>query len=235
MPFHLAQLVFLLSWSAVDVGLILLSCISLAKILYVTQFDLIFSQDQESMGRIILGVSLLIGCTPHLLIYAQRSATNQVLASGVAYFMGDQMVDEGIGPLLICGAFWLFLSGILLAFAILFIRNYEQRHHLNQPSEGMEESAGKSVRLPRVLLCVTVMSAAVIVGIIIQVYGLNVKGQFPVMMPLYAILLYIYLIYLALNENVVTFSTNIWAEKWSRMKVFWRNFCGCMPQRINPA
>jgi hypothetical protein len=237
MPFYLAQLIFVLCWSAVDVMLLLGSSISILKILYVTKFYLIFNQDQEALARIILNTSLLLGCTPHIVIFLHHSAAEQALSPGVHYFMGKAMARENLAPFLICGAIWTFLCVVLSIFAILLIRNYERssRYYPTESAEEQGGSAGKTISLPRVLLGATVLSLAGIIGIIIQVYELNVNGQFPIMFPIYVVILYLKLVFLALHENIIVFSRNKIAAKVHNMRSVLRTFLGCQPPSVNPA
>jgi hypothetical protein len=204
MPFYLGQMVLMIGWSAADIMLILGSIISLVKIIYVINFDLIFNQNQESTSRILLGASLLAGCAPHLIIYIDLTAREKIVSSPVTYFTGEKVLLEGVGAFLMCGSGWLFLSGVMLVFAVLFIRNYEHRHqHLSTETGETCRSAGMTVSLPGVLLGVTVVTVAIVIGIMIQVYRLDI--QFPLMMLIYAVFLIGMLTYFTVNENIVQF------------------------------
>ena len=68
MPFYLAQLVPTLGWSAADVMSINGCGISLFKMLFVSHFDLIFSQDPELLGQLVLGLNILLGCAVSLTV-----------------------------------------------------------------------------------------------------------------------------------------------------------------------
>jgi hypothetical protein len=235
MPFYLAQMVITLCWSAGDVMLILGSIVSIIKIFYIYKFDLIFNQNQESMANIILGGSLLFGCLPHLVIYFHFSVRREVISSAASYFMGKEMVNKGVSPFLICGSCWLFLSVFTLAFAILLIKNYEKRqpHHSLNVAEEMGRLAGRSISLPRVLLGAIILSVAVLASIVIQVSG--VDRQFPLMMPIYALILSCQLSYCVLHENIIVFCKRRFAAIWLRTKTVRSAYLHGRLNSVNPA
>jgi hypothetical protein len=235
MPFYLAQMFLTLCWSAGDVMLILGSIVSIIKIIYIYKFDLIFNQNQESMANIILGGSLLFGCLPHLVIFFHFSARRKIISAPVPYFMGKEMVIEGASPFLICGSWWLFLSIFTLAFAILIIKNYEksQPQNLLNVAEEMGRLAGRSISLPRVLLGAIILSVAVIASIVIQVSGVDI--QFPLLTPIYALILSCKLSYFVLHENIIVFCKRRLEALWLRTKTIRRTYLHCKLNSVNPA
>jgi hypothetical protein len=233
MPFYLAQMVLTLCWSAGDVMLILGSIVSIIKIIYIYKFDLIFNQNQESLANIILGGSLLVGCLPHLVIFVHFSARRKIVSAPVYYFMGKEMVNEDVGPFVICGSFWLFFSVFSLASAILLINNYEKSHqqHSLDIGDDMRRSAGMSVSLPRVLLGAILLSVSVILG---QVY--RGDRQFPWMMLIYALILSSMLSYFVLNKNIIKFcQSKFFSAVYYSLMNGPSLFLPCKPSSVNPA
>jgi len=139
MPFFLAQLAGMSVWWAGNTLLILGSSISFVKILYVTHFDFVFSQNQEFVGKLVLGLSLVAGCVPHLVICIHQSAQGIQVVPSENYLMGQKMKETSVFPSVIYGSCWAFISVVMLMFAVLFIRNYKRRNQQWQSLSGEGE------------------------------------------------------------------------------------------------
>jgi hypothetical protein len=236
-PFFLAQMVFILAWSAGDVMFILGSSISLVKILYVTNFDFIFNQNQELTARIILCLSLVVSFIPHLFIGIHRSISGRHIVPAAAYFMGEKIVfNNSPTPTLLYGSIWGILSGIMLVFAMLFIRIYEKKKHLLHASIVAGERcrrAEKSVSLIKVLLGVLAVTAALTIGILSQMYGLI--DQFPAQLLFFSTVICILLVFFACEMNIWNHSRKQIFDKLAALKFVLRTKFRCRPGTVSPA
>ena len=232
LPFYLAQLVNVLVWAAADVSSVLGCCISLFKILFVSHFDLIFSQDPEYMGRIVLILCLLIVGVPHCIIYTYQSVHQTKVTPVVAYYMGEPMVAEGATPMQILGVVCLFMNiamGILAAF---FIPSYVRRHQqLAVLAEENEREKVKTVNLTRVLICGTGLTLALIFGFASQASGFS--KDFPIHTLLIAVLLCLMLIFFVLDANIIRFVRQKVRFQFQNLRLY--KVFGWNHRRIHPS
>ena len=75
---------------------------------------MIFSQDPEHLGRIVLSLCLLIVGFPHCIVYIYQSVHQTKVTPVVAYYMGEPMVAEGASPMQIFGVVCLFINIVML-------------------------------------------------------------------------------------------------------------------------
>ena len=203
MPFYLAQLVPTLGWSAADVMSINGCGISLFKMLFVSHFDLIFSQDPELLGRLVLGLSLLLGCVPHCVICIHHSAQRIKVAPMVSFYMGEPLeVEDSL--MMMYGSFWCIVSLFLLAMAVLFIPIYLKRHQQAAVlSAERNMSTPKTISLTKVLFGSSCVALVVFINYISHAAGLS--AQFPVQAPLTALSVGLLLTFLTLDDHIKHF------------------------------
>jgi hypothetical protein len=119
MPFYLAQLVNVLVWGSASATALLGTNISLFKILYVTHFDMVFNQDPDQLGRIVLAVCSLTVGIPHCFFYIYYTINNIKITPVVAYYMGEPMLAESANPMQLFCAACLALDFLLMALAMI--------------------------------------------------------------------------------------------------------------------
>jgi len=185
--------------------LILGSSISLVKILYVTHFDFVFSQDQEFNSKLVLGTSLLAGCVPHLVICIHQSINDIPLVPTEEYFVQQKMKMIRVFPTFIYGSCWLFISVAMLMFAILFIKKYERRDQQVQTLSSEEgRVAEKSISLSKVLLGLSGLSIGVIITFVDRWF--RESEEFPMQLALHVLIICGMLFYFVLDENIMSYS-----------------------------
>jgi len=205
MPFFLAQIAGMFIWSSASMMFILGSSISLVKILYVTHFDFVFSQDQEFVSKLVLGSSLLAGCVPHLVICIHQSISGIPLVPTEEYFVKQKMKMVRVFPTVIYGSSWLFISVAMLMFAILFIKKYERRDQQVQTLSSEEgRVAEKSISLSKVLLGLSGLSIGVIITFVDRWF--RESEEFPMQLALHVLIICGMLFYFVLDENIMSYS-----------------------------
>jgi hypothetical protein len=235
MPFHLAQLSITLCWCSANLMSLLGTSISITKILYLTHFNVMFNLVQESISQIILGVSLLFGCVPPLIIGFHQSVNKIILSTTVIHFMGEKLSPVPLNPMLIYGFSWLLLSILMLIVATLVTKLYEKRHLQGSVLVGeRNREARKTLSLPRVLIGVSILFFSVVISNATEATG--ILGPFPLQIVVYTSSICLMLFFFVLDENVKTFFEPITANKIAQLKLTLRRFryLGCLP-RISPA
>ena len=233
MPFYLAQLVTTLTCLAADVMFILGSSISIAKIFYITHFDWIFSLDQEFVCRLALGLSFLVGI-PHLVIGVHQSAMGIYVSPAVGYFMGKKIVPQPFPPMIIYGSVWIFLSVLMLLIATLFIRDYKQRTGRRSTfAAENKRKKGKTVSLTTMLIGGAILSAAIIVYIVGQFYGLI--DDFPIQLFLYAVIICGILVFFVLDANITKFALTKLNKTLPQLNSELKKSKGHFSNKIRPA
>jgi hypothetical protein len=232
MPFYLAQLVNVLVWGSASATALLGTSISLFKILFVTHFDLIFNQSPEELGRTVLCACLLIAGIPHCTAYIYYTINNAKITPVVAYYMGEPMAAESVGPMQIFCAACLTLDLLLMALALVFIPWYARRQ-LSLSVLAIENSEMKTINLARVLICITVMIVTLIIGLVSQAYGL--ARDFPtrvLVIPLFICGMFIFFI---LDNNVKNFvKKRLAAQLQSHYSVKKFTHFGWFQRKIHP-
>jgi hypothetical protein len=231
MSFYLAQLLITLGWCAVNVTLVLGTCISITKILYLNYFDLMFSQDQGFVSRITLGLSLLAGSLPLLIIGAQQSINRIKVTSAVAFLMGEPAMPGPLTPMMIYGASWLIFSCVMLLISLVVTRNYEKNHRRGAISVAERHMhTEKNVSLARVLIGLSFLFLALVLTKLSENYGL--MGAFPLQILLATSSICGMLVIFVLDQNVQNFIQSEYAVKsrQARKVIF-----GWLPNRVNPA
>ncbi len=233
MPFFLAQLAGMSVWWAGNTLLILGSSISFVKILYVTHFDFVFSQNQEFVGKLVLGLSLVAGCVPHLVICIHQSAQGIQVVPSENYLMGQKMKETSVFPSVIYGSCWAFISVVMLMFAVLFIRNYKRRNQQRQSLSGEgERNAGKSISLAKVLLGIGGLSMGVIMSIINRLDGDS--KDFPIPLASNVIVICAMLFFFILDENIISFRRHKISGKLENISIFLKKMFKCPTNTVNP-
>ena len=232
MSFLMAQTVAMAAWMAATTLFILGTSISVVKILYVTHFDLIFNQDQEVMSSIVVGLSLLAGCLPHLVICIHLTLHRMPVIPAEAYFMGEKIKMEAVSPTMVYGSVWLALNMLLLVFAMLFIRKFEKTRQTTADEEG-REAAGKSVSLARVFLGVSGLIVIGIQMVVTRLYGRIT--DFPLQLVLQVLVICGMLLAFVLERKILEFCHQTLSDSWVNMKGNWRALLGCQETRVNPA
>jgi hypothetical protein len=128
MPFYMGQLITTLVWSASNIICILGCCISLIKMLFVTNFDLIFEQNPESLGRKLFCLSLLAGAVPNCLICIHSLAQGTIVTPAAAYYVGEKWNGTNIVPMQLYGAIWFMIGIVMLGTSVVFIPYYSKIH-----------------------------------------------------------------------------------------------------------
>ncbi len=205
MPFCLAQIAGMGTWWAGTTMLILGSTISFVKIFYVTHFNFVFSQNQEFVSQLVLGTSLVAGCVPHLVICIHQSAQGIQVVPSENYLMGQKIKETRVFPTVIYGSCWLFISLIMLMFAVLFIKNYERRNRqLPSLSSERERVSGKSISLAKVLLGVGGLLLGVITSTLYHLFGES--KDIPIILAFYVIVICGMLLAFVLDEKIMNSS-----------------------------
>ena len=171
LPYYLAQLSVLVIWCGGAVSIILNSAIPLFKIIFVTNFDFIFAQDPEILGKRILIVSLVLGCAPPSLICIYQFSQGIVATSSVAFLMGDNPEERKVVPLMpMYSGIWIIINLIVLSFTLVFIPCYIKRNHRSiisaEPTQMEEET--KNIHLGRMLFGSIVAIMCTLVATIIS-------------------------------------------------------------------
>jgi hypothetical protein len=228
--FYLAQLATMLVWCGASVMAILGASISLFKVLLVTNFDLIFNLDPETLGRRVLVLSLLVGCLPHVVICSYQTAHGVRSAPAVAYLMGESMAAESVNLLQIYGFFWLLASLLMLIAAVLFIPIYTRRHqHAAIAAEHhVHQRTMTSISLARVLVGSSGLALIIMINIIGQVNGL--AGDYPIQSILSAGLIGLQFLIFILHENVLKYVRT----KFSAMLINWNFSFRKSKNKIDP-
>ena len=165
---------------------------------------MIFSQDPEHLGRIVLSLCLLIVGFPHCIVYIYQSVHQTKVTPVVAYYMGEPMVAEGASPMQIFGVVCLFINIVMLISATYFIPSYFKRHQQLAvlAAENKREKV-KTISLARVLICGTGMTLALIFGFASQ--ASEFSKDFPVHTLLTEVLFCFMLIFFVLDANISHF------------------------------
>ena len=101
----------------------------LLKILFVTNFDFVFAQNPEILGKKLLTFSLILGFVPQCLIGMYQTAKGVLSTSAVVFLMGMKQTKE-VAPLMrMYGYIWLFASLLMLITTLLFIPLYVKMNH----------------------------------------------------------------------------------------------------------
>jgi len=129
MPYLLAQITVALAWSAGIVALILSSAVSVFKILLVTHFEAVFSQDPEIFGKKVVLASLLIGCLPPCLVSMYQSAHGILSTSYVSFLTEEPHTKNMSLTIPIYGISWFIINLSTFTGALLFIPFYIDRNH----------------------------------------------------------------------------------------------------------
>ena len=231
MPFYLAQLTTTLVWNAVNCMCILGCSISLFKMLLVTHFDLIFNQNPEFLGKIVLSLSIIAGVIPNIVLFIYQTINGAKVAPVVAYLYGEQTSNADVSAMQKYGTFWLVSSVAMLVTATVLIPKYVKRHQ--QPAILVAESheeAMKSISLARVLLGTSCLTLVVITNIIFQLTGHN--GDFPFQALLAAILICLQLIFFILDDNIKSCIRKTFNKKFQDLQL---SCClTCLLGRCNP-
>ena len=231
MHFYLAQLGTTLVWNAVNVMCILGCSISLFKMLLVTHFDLIFNQNPEFLGKIVLILSIIAGVIPNIVLFIYQTINGANVAPIVAYFIGEQTEEADVSVMQKYGIFWLVSSVGMLMTATVFIPKYVKRHQLSAILlvENREEAV-KSINLARVLRGSSGFALVVIINIIFQLSGR--KGDFPFQALLAAILICLQLIFFILDDNIKSCIRKTFNKKFQDLQL---SCClTCLLGRCNP-
>ena len=230
MPSILAQLATFLIWSAGNVMFIMGSHISIVKIIFVTQFDWIFCQDPESLGRMALVCSLLVGVVPNCLFWMYHFVFKTNVSLLASYLQGQRSDAENT-PMVIYGSSWLLFSILMLILSLVFIPVYVK---WNQQAavvvaENNNNDSMKSISVARVLLGSCGMAVVIIVNLVNIARGET--GQVAVQASLEAFFVCLMLMYFNLDINVKRFSM----EKFKvTFKTIHNLFVRCNP-KINPS
>jgi hypothetical protein len=227
MNFYIVQFLAMLIWSSATLMGVTGSGISLFKLLLVTHFDMIFSQDPERLGKKVLIFSFITGVFPHCLICISQSINGTKAVPAVAYFMGEKMVANLPSPMQTYGSTWLLLSVVMLLVAVVFIPYYTRRR--SQAAILASEHHGEtmsSISIARVLLGSSGLTFVIIVNIIAQSRGLTT--QFPVQVLLSGMLICLQLLCFTLNENILHYIQKNMRLKLTKLSGFcrfikWRN------------
>jgi hypothetical protein len=204
MPFYLAQLANVLVWGSANVATLLGTSISLFKILFVTHFDLIFNQNPEHLGRIVLTVCLLIAGSSHSIFYIYYTFNNIKITPVVAYYMGEPLLAGQVSSMQIFGYASLTLNFLMMVLALAFIPWYVERQ-LKLPTNIAESSDSKvrTINLARVLISAIVMIIALSIGFVSQANGM--ARDFPIHSLVIALLICVMLVFFILDNNVRNF------------------------------
>ena len=235
MPFYLGQLVTTVLWSTADIMCMLGFSISLFKILLVTHFDLIFNKNPETLGRKLLGLSLLAGSVPNCLICFVMSTKGAAVAPAAAYFTGEQTTYASVSAMQLYGTFWFLACVAMLTIALVCIPYYGKRR---QPpailAAESHEGAGKSVSLAKVLLGSFGLTLVIINNFIAQIYGLS---GFVNQTLLGALLICLQFIFFILDYNIKRYvRKKLWDKLQAWHLIFCCNYCpGLRHPRINPS
>jgi len=213
--------------------LILGSSISLVKILYVTHFDFVFSQDQEFNSKLVLGTSLLAGCVPHLVICIHQSINDIPLVPTEEYFVQQKMKMIRVFPTFIYGSCWLFISVVMLVIAVLFVNTYERRNQQRQTSysEG-ERVAGKSISLAKVLFGLCGLSIGVLISILD--HSLREPKDFPIQLALHVLIICCMLFFFFLDEKIMSFSRQKMSAKLENISILLKKILSRQTNTVTP-
>ena len=204
MPFYLAQLMPTLAWSAVDVLFIISCSMSILKMLFVSHFDLIFDQNPEQLGHMVLGFSFIAGCVPHFVIFTIQSANGIQVVPAVSYYIGEPTAP-GTSVMMIYGSCWCIASTIILLVAMLFIGTYEKWNQQSAvlAAERRNNETVKTVSLIKILFGSGCAALVIIISLISQAQGLT--GNIPVQGPLAALAICLMLIFFTLDDHVISY------------------------------
>jgi hypothetical protein len=236
MSFFLAQSNIVIGSCLVDVMFLMGGSISLFKILLVTHFDLVFDQDPEQLGQLVLGFSLLAICIPHVLNGVYQSVSGVTVAPIVSFLMGKPPVYAGASsPMIIFEIFWFALSILLLIVAKLYIPYHLNRHQTLAVQAGeRKDEREKKIPMAAVIFGCLLAPFVVIVNVVNQSQGF--VGQLPVeAAPVMAsLIIWLMLTVLALNKKVRGFiKEEIIAESHKARQAL---HVGCVKSsRISPA
>ena len=129
LPYYVAQIIVMIPWAAGTPAFILNCAVSLFKILFVTNFDLVFAQNPEILGRKVLTFSLIVGFVPQCLIGIYQTANGVLSTGAVVFLMGMQQTKE-VAPWMRMYAYvWFFASLLMLITTLLFIPFYVKMNH----------------------------------------------------------------------------------------------------------
>jgi len=167
-------------------------------------------------------------------ICIHQSAKGLKVTAAVAYFIGEETVQPPPSPTNIYGSFWLFLSVAMLLVATLFIKHYERKQ---QPGSILaaerNRAARKSISLARILLGGISLALTVTLYFTGSFYGL--LKDFPVQILLYAVVICVQLIFLALDDNILKFVQSKLAVKLVQIKIYFRSNFSFRPNQVNPS
>jgi hypothetical protein len=176
--YQLSQLVVLVIWCAGAISIILNTYLPVLKIIFVVNFEFIFAQEPETLGKNLLMSSIILGCIPQSLICTYQFFKDQVVGSTAAYFMGDNLGDRKVVYLLqLYPGFLLLINLVLLGFALVYIPFYLKKNHplavLTETSTPEVET--QHIRLGRILLGSVVAILCTIAATIIS--KMSVKAR----------------------------------------------------------
>lgn len=182
--FLLSQIILTVCWSTATAAFVLISAVSVFKILFVTHFDLVFSQDPDVLGKKVLMVSLLLGCIPHGLICIYQSTNGIVSTPAVAFLAGESSAKVAAPLMQFYALFWFIFYLFMLIFTILFIPFYLNKSQgavisaeLSQRKENIQK-----ISLSRMIYGATVAVICLLAAIIN--FGMPVERGLPIQTPL---------------------------------------------------
>ena len=174
--------------------------------LYVTHFDLVFNLNPEQTGRIVLGISLLLGAAPYCYFF-YHSVNECLLPPPVAYLMGQEIEAQDVTAMQIYGNCWLCFNVILLMTAIIFIPRYIKRHQIAAvlAAENTREEL-KTASLARIFLCsIILLCISLTTAIIYFSQSTELAKNLPVPFLNVALFVCVTLVFLILDENIKVF------------------------------
>jgi hypothetical protein len=183
------------------------------------------------MGKWLLGLCLLIGCGPHILLCVIQSVQGNKVAPVVAYYIGEP-IGAGSSTMMIYGSLWPFVSLLFLIMALLFVPNYAKWQRQQQPAilaaEQNHETV-KTVSLSRVLFGSSCVVLVVCLTLVKQTQ--EQEKEFPVQAPLTALSVFLMLIFFILDTNVKRFLIE---KLTAKMQTWPKEFYLCRSSAINP-
>lgn len=234
MPLFLGQLAKAVVWSLVNVSCIFGFCISLFKMLFVVHFDVIFNQNPETLGRLVLFLALLGGVFPNIVIYVLEFNDGNKIMPAVAYFTGVPPTYKGLLPTHIYGLFWFFTSIVTLLFAVAFIPYYLRKNILPEIlAAESHKQAVKSIQLGRILLSSSGIALVVALNLILQ--HMELTGAFPIQVLIAVILILIQFLFFLLDANVKMYVKKKFCATFhdSQESGWKRLLCGLCHQRVH--
>ena len=211
-PFYMAQIFIMITWAVGTTAFILNCAVSLLKILFVTNFDFVFAQNPEILGKKLLTFSLILGFVPQCLTGMYQTANGVLSTSAVVFLMGMIQTKE-VAPLMrMYGYIWLFASLLMLITTLLFIPFYvKMNHQVMALAENRMEEETVHFRFGKMLVVGVLVAICSVAAIENQAAPMEGGIPLPILIPVIGICLILLFF---------VFENKVW--KYGKMQLFSR-------------